>query len=194
MVNHWDCILSDWVLILFLYQSIKYPERCSRRFRSVCKYKCSDDIKEQLLLLENICGNFCVIPFCNVSTFQDSNYHSLDKQLCDQRCESECQWEPSDILRFIMARLRSVPLLLLVLINTSDAFNIDTKNLVIQTGPRDSCDDCMFGFSVAQHSEAGVPWWVILLLIPSRIWFDHMHKLGPFIQASPAFSPLLHNS
>ena len=66
----------------------------------------------------------------------------------------------SDILRFIMKRLRSLQslLLLLVLIQLSDAFNIDTKNLVIQKGPRDSCDDCMFGFSVAQHSEAGVPW------------------------------------
>lgn len=40
------------------------------------------------------------------------------------------------------------------------SFNIDTKSLVVQQGPRGSCgeDDCMFGFSVAQHKEGGVPW------------------------------------
>ena len=41
------------------------------------------------------------------------------------------------------------------------AFNIDTAAVVVQAGPRDTCgQDCMFGFSVAQHSEGGVPWWV----------------------------------
>ena len=63
----------------------------------------------------------------------------------------------SDSLSSVMDRLRTLALLL-VLINTSDAFNIDTRHLLVQQGPRDSCDDCMFGFSVAQHNEAGVPW------------------------------------
>ena len=52
-------------------------------------------------------------------------------------------------------------LLLLSLLASCRGFNIDTKNLVVQEGPRDSCEDCMFGFSVAQHKEAGVPWLLI---------------------------------
>ena len=49
-------------------------------------------------------------------------------------------------------------LLLLSLTTTALSFNIDTKSLMVQEGPRATCDDCMFGFSVAQHKEAGVPW------------------------------------
>jgi len=43
------------------------------------------------------------------------------------------------------------------------AFNIDTQSLVVQQGPRDSCGDgdCMFGFSVAQHKEGGIPWLLV---------------------------------
>jgi len=43
------------------------------------------------------------------------------------------------------------------------SFNIDTKSLVVQQGPRGSCGDadCMFGFSVAQHKEGGVPWLLV---------------------------------
>ena len=29
------------------------------------------------------------------------------------------------------------------------------------SGPRATCDDCMFGFSVAQHIEAGESWLLI---------------------------------
>ena len=58
-------------------------------------------------------------------------------------------------LYFVMERFL---LLLLSLLASFHGFNIDTNNLVVQKGPRDSCDDCMFGFSVAQHKEGGVPW------------------------------------
>ncbi len=51
------------------------------------------------------------------------------------------------------------PLLLLLLLQEGRAFNLDTKRMVVQASPAASCDrDCMFGFSVAQHSEAGTPW------------------------------------
>merc|ERR1719411_1918829 len=33
--------------------------------------------------------------------------------------------------------------------------------MMVQEGPRATCDDCMFGFSVAQHKEAGVPWLLV---------------------------------
>jgi hypothetical protein len=39
------------------------------------------------------------------------------------------------------------------------AFNLDTRQMVVQASPAASCDrDCMFGFTVAQHSEGGTPW------------------------------------
>ena len=42
---------------------------------------------------------------------------------------------------------------------STSGFNIDTSSVVVHSGPRDTCDkDCMFGFAVAQHKEAGVPW------------------------------------
>lgn len=38
-------------------------------------------------------------------------------------------------------------------------FNVDVNSRVIHNAPTDSCyNDCMFGFSVAQHREKGVPW------------------------------------
>merc|ERR1719295_1427639 len=50
-------------------------------------------------------------------------------------------------------------LLAVWLVEVVHPFNLDANNVVIQNRPPGSCDkDCMFGFSVAQHSEAGVPW------------------------------------
>ena len=67
---------------------------------------------------------------------------------------------------------------LLLSLATAYAFNIDTRfghhhheiiaiivillvnrSVVVHSGPRETCDsECMFGFAVAQHKEAGVPW------------------------------------
>ena len=48
---------------------------------------------------------------------------------------------------------------LLLLLTTTAAFNIDMGSVVVHSGPSSSCDsECMFGFAVAQHKEAGVPW------------------------------------
>ena len=70
---------------------------------------------------------------------------------------------------------------LLLSLATASAFNIDTgweiivtviivvivillilvviRSVVVHSGPRETCDsECMFGFAVAQHKEAGVPW------------------------------------
>jgi hypothetical protein len=45
------------------------------------------------------------------------------------------------------------------LLPPSAAFNVDVSSKVIHSAPRESCDqECMFGFSVAQHRERGVPW------------------------------------
>ena len=49
---------------------------------------------------------------------------------------------------------------LLALVGLANAFNVDVASRVVHQGPRQACpdDDCMFGFSVAQHREKGVPW------------------------------------
>ena len=48
---------------------------------------------------------------------------------------------------------------LLLLLTTTTAFNIDMGSVVVHSGPSTTCDsECMFGFAVAQHKEAGVPW------------------------------------
>lgn len=40
-----------------------------------------------------------------------------------------------------------------------NSFNVDTDSRIVHTAPLASCDnDCMFGFSVAQHREKGRPW------------------------------------
>ena len=45
-------------------------------------------------------------------------------------------------------------------ISSGSCFNVDVSSKVIHGAPRDSCDqECMFGFSVAQHRERGVPWY-----------------------------------
>ena len=55
--------------------------------------------------------------------------------------------------------MAATPLLLLLLLAPASAFNVDTRNVVVQASPAASCDrDCMFGFTVAQHSEGGTPW------------------------------------
>jgi len=57
----------------------------------------------------------------------------------------------------------SLAILLVATNNLVTSFNIDTKSLVVQQGPKASCGDgdCMFGFSVAQHKEGGVPWLLV---------------------------------
>jgi hypothetical protein len=51
---------------------------------------------------------------------------------------------------------------LLLSLATASAFNIDTGSVVVHSGPRETCDsECMFGFAVAQHKEAGVPWLLV---------------------------------
>ena len=43
--------------------------------------------------------------------------------------------------------------------SVTDGFNVDVSSKVVHTGPRRSCDqECMFGFSVAQHRDKGTPW------------------------------------
>ena len=50
----------------------------------------------------------------------------------------------------------------LLSLTTALAFNINTDSAVVHSGPRDTCDsECMFGFDVAQHKEAGVPWLLV---------------------------------
>ena len=46
-----------------------------------------------------------------------------------------------------------------ILINSASAFNVDVNSKVVHSAPRSTCDDeCMFGFSVAQHKEKGKSW------------------------------------
>jgi len=59
----------------------------------------------------------------------------------------------------MVSRLISILLVASGLLGPCQPFNLDTRNLVIQDRPAGSCDkECMFGFSVAQHSEGGTPW------------------------------------
>ena len=157
------CASRPWLYQNIIVYKLKHKPRVTSRHRmsvyfvATFKEKISD-----LSCISNVIGKNAnemppVIKVSNVQamwltqywTFQESNYHSQDKQLCSESQSSES-------LNIIMER----SLLLLSLISTCYSFNIDTKSLMVQKGPRDTCDDCMFGFSVAQHKEAGVPWWV----------------------------------
>ena len=56
------------------------------------------------------------------------------------------------------------------------------RSVVVHSGPRDTCDsECMFGFAVAQHKEAGVPWWeqitmIVKMLQPRSLMYDHFFQ------------------
>ena len=52
-----------------------------------------------------------------------------------------------------------ISFLVSILINSASAFNVDVNSKVVHSAPRSTCDDeCMFGFSVAQHKEKGKSW------------------------------------
>ena len=63
-------------------------------------------------------------------------------------------------MRILLVKLLLLlPVFLILPVTLVTGFNLDTTNTVIQDRPGRSCGkDCMFGFSVAQHSEAGTPW------------------------------------
>eukprot|EP00095_Tigriopus_kingsejongensis_P000289 maker-scaffold253_size237113-snap-gene-1.29 protein:Tk00289 transcript:maker-scaffold253_size237113-snap-gene-1.29-mRNA-1 annotation:"integrin alpha-v-like" len=49
-----------------------------------------------------------------------------------------------------------------LLLSSVHSFNVDVNSKVVHSGPRGACDqDCMFGFAVAQHREAGTPWLLV---------------------------------
>ena len=53
----------------------------------------------------------------------------------------------------------AVALLLSIMVTSSTAFNVDVGSKVVHNAPTRTCyDDCMFGFSVAQHKEKGQSW------------------------------------
>ena len=69
------------------------------------------------------------------------------------------------------------------LVPLAAAFNLDTTNTVIQERPGRTCDrDCMFGFSVAQHSESGYPW---------SVSFYHKKRGFSTLRVVPTPIPLL---
>ena len=70
--------------------------------------------------------------------------------------------KPSTSTREKWGRFGMAALGLLLSLTTASAFNIDTGSVVVHSGPRNTCDSgCMFGFAVAQHKEAGVPWLLV---------------------------------
>jgi hypothetical protein len=55
-----------------------------------------------------------------------------------------------------------ISFLVSILINSASAFNVDVNSKVVHSAPRSTCDDeCMFGFSVAQHKEKGQSWLLV---------------------------------
>ena len=53
----------------------------------------------------------------------------------------------------------TIGLMVSLMITTVSAFNVDVNSKIVHTAPRSTCDDeCMFGFSVAQHREKGQSW------------------------------------
>ena len=72
-----------------------------------------------------------------------TNFRELSPKMCSAR----------SVLVFCVLSLT-------LLISSGSCFNVDVSSKVIHAAPRDSCDqECMFGFSVAQHRERGVPWY-----------------------------------
>ena len=70
--------------------------------------------------------------------------------------------KPSTSTREKWGRFGMAALGLLLSLTTASAFNIDTGSVVVHSGPRNTCNsECMFGFAVAQHKEAGVPWLLV---------------------------------
>lgn len=65
----------------------------------------------------------------------------------------------SFVFNNMCSSLPTMILLLAVVASRVVAFNVDVTSNVVHSGPRGACDqDCMFGFSVAQHREKGTPW------------------------------------
>ena len=53
----------------------------------------------------------------------------------------------------------AITLLMSIMVNPSLAYNVDVNSKVVHSAPRSGCyNDCMFGFSVAEHKEKGQSW------------------------------------
>lgn len=60
---------------------------------------------------------------------------------------------------FQLVILANSALMLSIMVQPVSAFNVDVGSKVVHSAPRSTCyDDCMFGFSVAEHKEKGQPW------------------------------------
>ena len=59
----------------------------------------------------------------------------------------------------IVAVVVVIIVIIVVIIIITIVILVVIRSVVVHSGPRDTCDsECMFGFAVAQHKEAGVPW------------------------------------
>ena len=92
----------------------------------------------------------------------------LEKEEMDHKIIPSIQCQPKDsnsITPELSRRnyhlvILAITLLFSIMVNPSLAYNVDVDSKVVHSAPRSrGCyDDCMFGFSVAEHKEKGQSW------------------------------------
>jgi hypothetical protein len=96
-------------------------------------------------------------------TFSNKNKKRIsDSSLCRRQANLSVTQPVKNNFRERSLKMSVSVLVFCVLsfISSGSCFNVDVSSKVIHGAPRDSCDqECMFGFSVAQHRERGVPWY-----------------------------------
>ena len=66
---------------------------------------------------------------------------------------------PQPSMKNVKIVILSITLLMSIMANPSVAYNVDVNSKVVHSAPRSGCyNDCMFGFSVAEHIEKGQSW------------------------------------
>jgi len=95
----------------------------------------------------------------------------LEKEEMDHKIILSVQCQPKDsnsIPQQLSRRnyhlvILAITLLFSIMVNPSLAYNVDVDSKVVHSAPRSrGCyDDCMFGFSVAEHKEKGQSWLLI---------------------------------
>ena len=66
---------------------------------------------------------------------------------------------PQPSMKNVKIVILSITLFMSIMVNPSVAYNVDVNSKVVHSAPRSGCyNDCMFGFSVAEHIEKGQSW------------------------------------
>lgn len=99
------------------------------------------------------------------SKLKHQNSSPLREQEMERRISSSSPSQPKDSnsrtpqLSRKQLVILAISLLMSIMVNPSVAYNVDVNSKVVHSAPRSGCyNDCMFGFSVAEHKEKGQSW------------------------------------